>query len=124
MGRKFKIKKIILSGLCLFIVFNLSACVKRVVTIESDPPGAAVFFNNETKEKGTTPCTFDFSFYGRFALKLVKQGYEDLNTAVYLKAPLYEYFPIDLFSEALLPAHLSDKHYQAYKLTAIKQQEE
>jgi hypothetical protein len=94
-----------------------------VVTIESDPPGAAVFFNNETKEKGVTPCTFDFTFYGTFRLKLVKKGYEDLDTTVYLKAPAYEYFPVDFVSEIILPNRLTDKHYQAYRLTIAKEEE-
>jgi hypothetical protein len=122
MNRKFK--KIFFVGLSLFIVFTLIGCVKRVVTIDSDPSGAKVYFYNENQDRGTTPCSFDFNFYGTFPIKLVKEGYEDLNTTIYLKAPPYQYFPIDFFSEVILPAHLIDKHYQKYRLTAVKKEEE
>lgn len=122
MSREFKIKKVFFLGLSLFCIFIFCGCVKRVVTIDSDPPGAKVYFDKENKERGTTPCTFDFTFYGKYYVKLVKEGYEDLNSTIYLKAPIYEYFPIDLFSEVVWPRRLSDQHYQSYKLTAVEEE--
>ena len=124
MNRKFEIKKIFFIVLCLTLIFTLTGCVKRMVTINSDPSGAKVYFCNETEERGITPCTFDFTFYGSCPIKLVKEGYEDLNTAIYLKAPVYEYFPIDFFSEIILPVRFIDKHQGSYRLIALEKEEE
>ena len=103
----------------LFIFFIAliftAGCVKRIVTINSEPSGATVYFDR--KEAGVTPCSFDFTFYGSHPVKLVKEGYKDLYTTAKLKAPLYEYIPFDFISEVLLPVNIKDAHELTYQLT-------
>jgi len=106
-----------LTGLIIFLtalIFN-AGCVKRIVTINSEPSGATVFFDQ--KNIGTTPCSTDFTFYGSHVIKLVKEGYKDFYASARLKAPIYEYIPLDFFSDVLLPVNLKDTHEVTYQLT-------
>ncbi|MBN1554877.1 MAG: PEGA domain-containing protein [Phycisphaerae bacterium] len=72
-------------------------CVEREWTIRSEPEGAIVWVSGV--EKGRTPVTFDFTWYGNYEVILRKEGYETLKTSVNLKPPVYEYVGIDFFSE-------------------------
>jgi hypothetical protein len=110
----------LLIKLCVSLIFCLflTGCVKRTVLIDSQPQGAAVYFDYQ--KKGTTPCSFDFIFYGDHHLELVKEDFENLNTTVSLKAPFYEYIPLDFFVENLWPFQLEDRHSFSFKLTRGK----
>jgi hypothetical protein len=104
-------------GLFIFFIVALiflAGCVKRIVTINSQPSGAEVFFDR--KAMGVTPCSFDFTFYGSHSIKLAKEGYKDFYTSERLKPPFYEYLPLDFISEVLLPAQLEDTHNFTYRL--------
>ena len=106
-----------LIGLIIFLtalIFS-AGCVKRMVTINSEPSGAKVFFDQ--KDIGVTPCTTDFAFYGSHAIKLVKEGYKDFYASARLKAPVYQYIPLDFISDVLLPVTLKDTHELTYQLT-------
>lgn len=101
--------------ICLLIGLTLSlGCVHRIVTINSVPPGAEVRFGGE--DKGPTPVTFEFSFYGTYPVELTKDGYEDFRTAEELKAPAFEYIPFDLVAE-VLPFRIEKKFEFSYQLT-------
>lgn len=72
-------------------------CVEREWTIRSEPEGAVVWVSGV--EKGRTPVTFDFTWYGEYEVILRKEGYETLKTSVKLDPPIYEIPGIDFFSE-------------------------
>lgn len=99
----------------LLLATCVAGCVSRKITINSQPEGAQVFF--DYKQVGETPCSFDFLHYGAHHLELVKEGFENLNTTVKLKAPIYEYIPLDLFAEHILPFHFKDEHTHTFSLT-------
>src|SRR5262245_38992736 len=63
-------------GLILSAVL-LAGCVRRTMTIESDPPGALVYMNNQ--EVGRTPVTREFIWYGFYDVQLRRDGYKTLN---------------------------------------------
>ena len=84
-------------------------CVERTITINSSPPGALVYLNDE--EIGRTPVTRDFTWYGDYSVTLREDGYETIKTHQYVVAPLYEFAPIDLFSELLPFKFHDDKEY-------------
>ena len=98
----------------LFLLAANSGCVRRIVTIESQPQGAQIYFDR--KLIGETPCTHEFLFYGSHHLELAKDGYANVYTAVKLKGPFYEYFPFCVFSELLIPWQLIDEHSFDFKL--------
>ena len=59
----------------------LAGCsTKRTLTIDSTPPGAAVWVDGE--RKGTTPVQVPFVHYGTFEVRLEKNGYEALAEEV------------------------------------------
>lgn len=81
----------------LVLATILTGCVEREWTLRSEPEGAVVWVSGV--EKGRTPVTFDFTWYGNYEVILRKEGYETLKTSVKLNPPVYEYPGIDFFSE-------------------------
>ena len=55
-------KAFIAFSLIVTLLF-LSGCVKRNLHIQSDPPGATVYFNE--REIGTTPLDYDFMHHAK-----------------------------------------------------------
>lgn len=104
-------KRIVFLGLLALI---WAGCVHRTMTIRSEPPGATVYLNNE--EKGRTPQTIPFIWYGDYKIVLRKDGYQTLRIIQPIKPPWYEAFPLDIFSELLLPVCLEDQHFLHYEL--------
>ena len=95
----------------VFASLSLTGCVRRTLTVTSDPPGALVHLNGV--EVGRTPMTRDFTWYGTYDVVLRKEGYETLKTRGKVIAPWWQWVPIDLAAE-LLPLH--DKHTLAYTM--------
>lgn len=76
-----------------------TGCVKRTLLIESDPPGALVYLNDQ--EVGRTPVTVPFTWYGTYDVRLEKDGYRTLHTEQELAQPWWEHPGPDLFAEAI-----------------------
>jgi hypothetical protein len=74
-------------------------CVRRTITVLSEPPGALVWLND--REVGRTPVTVDFTFYGRYDVRLFLEGYEPMHTYGDAKSPWWDTIGIDLISEAV-----------------------
>ncbi len=83
------------------------------MSINSDPPGALVFMNDQ--EIGRTPVTRDFIWYGWYDLQLRKEGYKTLKTRAEVIAPAWQWPPFDLAAE-FSPARLKDRHQLLFKL--------
>lgn len=81
----------------LIFAMSLVGCVEREWTIRSEPEGAIVWVSGI--EKGRTPVTFSFTWYGNYEVVLRKDGYETRKTSVRLDPPPYEYPGVDFFSE-------------------------
>lgn len=88
----------IVATLALSTLF-LTGCVKRTLLIESDPPGALVYLNDQ--EVGRTPITVPFTWYGTYDVRLEKDGYRTLHTEQELEQPWWENPGPDLFAEAI-----------------------
>lgn len=103
----------------------LSGCVLRSLTINSEPSGAAVYLDD--KLIGETPVTVSFTYYGTRKIMLEKTDAEGVllyeRKIVYekIKPPVYQIFPLDFFSELVLPLKLKDEHYFIYPLDPLKQ---
>jgi hypothetical protein len=106
-------------SLVAFAILSLLAtgCVVREMFIRSDPPDAKVFIDAE--EKGVTPCSVRFTFYGKREVVLRKEGYLSTKKVVSLSTPWYEYFPLDFVCEILLPVPIRDTHEFDFKLEKI-----
>lgn len=104
----------ILLGVLLLLVISLSGCVRRRMTIRSNPPGAAVYLDDQ--EVGTTPVTVDFTYYGTRKIQLIKDGYDTLTVKQAFYAPWYQWPPLDFVSENLSPQQYRDEHLLNFQL--------
>ena len=91
----------------------LSGCVRRSLTIRTEPPGALVYLND--KLKGESPVTYDFEWYGWYRVMIRKDGYQRLDDHKLLRAPICLWIPVDLAME-LLPFPIPDRHTWSYTL--------
>jgi hypothetical protein len=99
------------------VIFSLAAlacagCVRRTITITSDPEGALCRLNG--REVGRTPVEVDFVYYGEYDVVLEKDGYEPLLTSGAAIPPWWENIPLDLAAEAMPGEPRADIrwHYQ------------
>jgi hypothetical protein len=83
----------------------LPGCVDRKIRITSEPPGARVWLNDT--EIGLTPTEADFKFYGRYDVRLEKDGFEPLWTDKKAYAPVWQWPGLDLAAD-LIPARFDD----------------
>lgn len=72
-------------------------CVKRTIMITSEPAGALVYLND--REIGRTPVETEFLYYGRYDVRLVREGSEPLLTYGDATAPVWEWVPLDFLAE-------------------------
>lgn len=97
----------------------IGGCVERTMTLDSTPPGALVYLNDQ--EIGRTPLTKDFLWYGNYEVIVRAEGYETLKTTSNVKAPWWQWVPIDLFAE-ILPIPFKDHQQFTYTLTPASTQ--
>ena len=90
-----------------------TGCIRRNLIIRSEPPGATLYVND--KLLGTTPYSYDFTWYGGYRILLKKEGYEQLDAHAMLQAPWYCWIPLDLAME-LLPVPVRDERELSYQL--------
>ena len=83
------------------------------MTITSEPAGALVYISDV--EKGRTPLTITFLWYGDYDIIIRHDGYETLKTHASINPPIYEIPPFDLLSE-LAPWTYHDRRYLHFTL--------
>lgn len=107
-----------LAGGCAMILAT-AGCVERKMTFTTEPSGALVVVSNV--EKGRTPLTTDFLWYGDYEVVITKEGYEPLVTHFKVKAPVYDMPPMDLFSDMAPWTYHVDRraHYTLKKAEPI-----
>jgi hypothetical protein len=101
------------SQLCSIVLIaatlaSLMGCVRRRMTIRSNPPGAQVYVDNY--EIGTTPCSTDFVYYGTRDIRIVKDGFETLQTKHAFHRPWYQYPGVEFVAENFVPGEIRDEH--------------
>ncbi|MEM6798633.1 MAG: PEGA domain-containing protein [Planctomycetota bacterium] len=103
--------------ICLLVLLAMTStgCVRRRLTVRTNPPGALVYVDNQ--RIGTTPCSVDFTYYGTREIRMVKPGYETLTVNQPIPTPWYETPGIDFISENLVPVKIRDNRTVAYNLT-------
>ena len=103
----------------LALVFGVSGCVERRLTINTQPQGALVILNDE--EIGASPVTVGFEWYGDYNVTIRKDGYETLKTHRKLDAPWYDAFPFDFFAQILTPDRIVDSYEWTFDLETREQ---
>ena len=106
-----KYRVAIVLSLCSLAIMG---CVERTITVRTDPPGALVTVNEV--EKGRTPVTFPFTWYGRYRVLIAHPQYQVLETSRNVPAPIYQWPILDFVSELLLPFKFHDHHNWSFTL--------
>lgn len=104
---------------CLALLASLvgiatSGCVRRRMTIRSNPSGALVYVDNQ--EIGVTPVSAPFTYYGTRQIQIFADGYEALTVKQPFPAPWYEVPPLDFFFENLWPSEIRDERAVTFEL--------
>ncbi len=105
-----------LVGLVGIVMGGTTGCVRRSLTIRTDPPGASIYVNDQLK--GESPLTYDFMWYGWHRVALEKEGWTRLEDRQQLRAPPLLWIPFDLAME-LLPIRFHDARTWSYTLSPL-----
>lgn len=107
------------------IIFVGQGCVTRNINVKTEPSNASVYIDN--KYVGETPVSIPFTHYGSHEITIEKKDADGklmLKRMVNyekIKPPLYEIFPLDFFSEMVLPFKFEDNHDFSYRLETLEQ---
>ncbi len=93
--------------LILLCCLSATGCVRRRMTIRSNPPGAMVYVDDQ--QIGLTPVSTEFTYYGTRKLRLVKDQFETMTTYHTFAAPWYQIPPLDFVSENLWGREIRDE---------------
>ncbi|HHT9120541.1 MAG TPA: PEGA domain-containing protein [Candidatus Hypogeohydataceae bacterium YC41] len=94
------------------------------MVINTDPPGARIFLDDELL--GESPVKIPFTYYGVRKLTIEKKDKEGRLThkrlimMATLNPPYYEFIPLDLFSELVVPIKLKDEKTFNLKLEPVE----
>lgn len=98
----------------LLLIVCSSGCVRRRMTVRSNPPGALVFVDGQ--EVGRTPVATSFTYYGTRNIRLIKDGYETISVNQPFRAPWYQVPPLDFVSENMVPNEIRDDREVNFEL--------
>ena len=110
--------RLLLTAVVALACFWQTGCVRRRMTIRSNPPGAQVYVDDYPI--GKTPVSAPFTFYGTRKIRLVRDGYETLNVKQRFPAPWYQITPIDLIADNLWPWEVRDERVVDFQLVPQK----
>lgn len=101
---------------CLAIALLASSfgCVRRRLTIRSDPAGAVAYVDDQAV--GMTPVSTPFTFYGTRKIQLFRDGYETLTVKQKFNPPWYEIPPLDFLVENLWPGEVRDERIVDFQM--------
>ena len=92
----------------------LGGCVERTLLIQSEPAGARAFVNG--RSVGTTPVEVPFTWYGKHEIVLEQEGYQTHRAVESVDPPWWQYPVVDLVTDLLIPATLTDRRSLTYPL--------
>ncbi len=105
------------------IIFAFSGCVTRSLTVKTNPGNALVYIDDALI--GESPVTMPFTFYGTRKIMIERKDEDGVltheRTIAFekIKAPVYEIFPLDFFSEIVWPFEIKDDQVFSYNLVEL-----
>jgi len=107
-----------LVGLAGLVAIGSFGCVRRTLTITTEPPHAHVFLNDH--EVGVSRVQTDFTWYGDYDVVVRKEGYYTLHTHWQIDPPWYQLIPVDFFTEVLWPGQFHDERSRHFELSPAR----
>ncbi|MFN3466477.1 MAG: PEGA domain-containing protein [Candidatus Brocadiales bacterium] len=110
--------------LLFILIFCATGCVTRSMVINTDPPGAQVFLDDEPI--GESPVKLPYAYYGTRKITIEKRDkdgrltHKRLTVMANLKPPYYQFFPVDVFSELVVPVTIKDKRTFDFQLEPVE----
>lgn len=96
----------IITLLGCFIIGSLG-CVRRRLTVRTQPAGAAVYVDKQYI--GTSPTATPVTYYGTREVEVVKDGFRTERVLRTFNPPWYQLPPLDFVSETLWPKEIRDE---------------
>ncbi|MCX7701709.1 MAG: PEGA domain-containing protein, partial [Gemmataceae bacterium] len=87
--------------------------------IVSDPPGATVVVNGQNV--GLTPASVPFTYYGKYDITLIRDGYQTKTYQARIRRPWFQFFPLDFAAEVLYPGHIQDNRTLNFQMEPMVQ---
>ncbi len=100
-------------GITRYLLLSLATlcltcgCVRRRLTVRTNPPGARVYVDKQFI--GTSPTTTSYTYYGTREIEVVSDGFRTERVFRQFSPPWYELPPLDFISETLWPWELRDE---------------
>ncbi len=88
-------------------IFLATGCAEHRILITSEPAGAKVALDGQ--DKGITPLSVPFTFYGKREVIVEKDGYQTYKSIIPVSAPIFQVFPFDIMM-LLVPYPFVDNH--------------
>ncbi len=117
-SRRSSTRQLIYLVVALLLVTSPSGCVRRRMTVRSNPPGAVVYVDQQ--RIGVTPVSTGFTYYGTRNVQVVRDGCEAVTEKHHFATPWYEYPVIDFFSENLWPLEIRDERVLDFELPPLQ----
>ena len=98
----------------VLLALLVSGCAaKRILHIETTPPGATVLYNGDPI--GVTPLDHEYLHYGTVRLSLQLDGFHTHSEQLKLEPRWFSRFPMDIVTEVFFPVGWVDK--RLYRVT-------
>lgn len=102
-----KQKQWIISLFICLVSFQATGCVRRRLTVRTNPPGALVYVDHQLV--GPSPASTSFIYYGTRHIEVVGDGYRTEKVLRTFYPKWYQIPPLDFVSESLWPWELRDQ---------------
>ena len=93
--------------LILLTLLMSTGCVRRRMTVRTNPAGALVTVDNQVI--GTSPAATPFIYYGTRELRVEADGYRTETIRRRFNPPWYQWPGIDFLAETLWPGEIRDE---------------
>jgi hypothetical protein len=94
-------------GILLLLAAVQSGCMRRRLTVRTQPPGAAVYVDKQFI--GNSPTATSTTYYGTREIDVVRDGYRTEKILRTFNPPWYQLPPLDFISETLYPKKIRDE---------------
>ncbi len=106
-----------LAAALLLAAVALPGCVSRKLFLKTEPPGAVVFLDGA--RAGVTPYEGELPAYGTRRVEFDLPGYRRRVELLELAWPWWQYVPLDMVTDLLVPWTIEDHREFSFALEAV-----